>query len=231
MLRESGVRADKRLEQRAVGARPSSFAVTVARPDEPRALRILAERGLPRTMSTAVASGSKLLGLPGDGRSEALAQLQQSLGETLESLPAVQEARVHLALPEPDPLHPLGQLRPTAAVLLRLRAPLPLAAADVALLIARAVPGLDAADVAVLSAPTEAPAQTAASPGEPAGTPAWLLPLLLGLCAVLLAACAGLLAALRARRLVAPSPAAPPAKDGENDSAKDQEPAGRRAFP
>ena len=223
VLRESGVRADKRLEQRAVGSRPSSFAVTVAGADEPRALRLLAERGLPRLVSTAVPPGNKLLGLAGDGRSEALTQLQATLSETLESLPAVQEARVHLALPEPEPLHPLGQLRPTASVLLRLRAPLPLAPADLALLVARAVPGLDAADVAVVSTPfvtaTLSGPATRYGSGDLASPPAWLLPALISLCVALLGACVALLTALRARRPPAPSPAKPP------------EPAGRRSFP
>lgn len=221
-LREAGVRAEKRLEQRAVGPRPASFAVTVTSADEPRALRLLAERGLPRTVSPPAAAASSLLGPTSDGRAEAVTALQARLGETLESLPAVQEARVHLALPEPEPLHPLGQLRPTASVLLRLRAPLPLAAADVALLVARAVPGLDAADVAVVSTP----ALAAASPGAPdpstaatARGPTWLLPLLLGLCVALLGGCVGLLTALRARR----RPPASPAPSAE--------PAGPRAFP
>ena len=222
-LREAGVRAEKRLEQRAVGPRPASFAVTVAQSDEPRALRLLAERGLPRTVSPPAAAASSLLGLAGDGRSEALTALQARLGETLESLPAVQEARVHLALPEPEPLHPLGQLRPTASVLLRLRAPLPLAAADVALLVARAVPGLDAADVAVVSTPASvAPSPPGATdlPAVATGrAPAWLLPLLLGLCVALLGACGGLVAALRARRRPPAGPAPIP------------EPTGRRAFP
>jgi len=225
-LREAGVRADKRLEQRAVGPRPASFAVTVAQADEPRALRLLAERGLPRAVSPPAAAASSLLGLPGDGRAEAVTALQARLGETLESLPAVQEARVHLALPEPEPLHPLGQLRPTASVLLRLRAPLSLAAADVALLVARAVPGLDAADVAVVSTPALAAPSPAGTPepspgmaGAAARAPAWLLPLLLSLCVALLGVCVALLAALRVRRR-------PPAS-----LAPSPEPAGRRAFP
>lgn len=219
-LREAGVRADKRLDQRASGTRPASFAVTVAAADEPRALRLLTERGLPRAATAAAASSPKLLGLSGDGRSEVQAQLQQSLGETLESLPAVQEARVHLALPEPEPLHPLGQLRPTASVLLRLRAPLPLPAADVALLIARAVPGLDAADVAVLSAAAESSGAAAATAAARAGAPGWLVPLLSSLCGVLLGACAALIFMLRRRRAAA----APP------EPAPEPELVGRRTF-
>jgi type III secretion protein J len=200
-LREAGVHADKRAEPRAAASRAPSFALVVARADEPRALRLLAARGLPRTVSAAPAAGNKLFGLPGDGRSEAAAQLQAALADTLESLPAVQEARVHLALPEPEPLHPLGQLRPTASVLLRLRAPLPLPTAEVALLVARAVPGLDAADVAVISTPPADAAPAALVEAPAALPPAWALPLLLGLCVVLLAACAALLLALRDRSL------------------------------
>ena len=125
---------------------------------------------------------------------------------------------MHLALPEPEPLHPLGQLRPTASVLLRLRAPLPLPATDLALLVARAVPGLDAADVAVVSTPFVDAAPTAAGGAELTSPPAWLLPALISLCVALLGACMALLTALRARRRPEPSLAKPP------------ETAGRRSF-
>jgi type III secretion protein J len=156
-LRESGLRADKKLEQRGSGGRASSFALTVPRSEESRALALLAERGLPRLSErTARASGALLPSLA-EQRAEAAAALSADLAETIERLPEVAEARVHLALPEAEPLAALGSPRATASVLLRLRAPLSVKLGEVAELVSRAVPGLDPQDVAVVHAPFRAP--------------------------------------------------------------------------
>lgn len=152
-LRESGLRADKR-EQRGFGGRPSGFALVVPRAEESRALYVLEKRGLPRLPERPAGSSSnKLLPSPDVVRSEQTAALSSSLSDTLERLPEIAEARVHLALPESEPLSPLGSLRPTASVLLRLRAPLSVKPVEVAELISRSVPGLDPQDVAVVRAP------------------------------------------------------------------------------
>lgn len=201
-LREAGLDADKRLEQRGSGGRPSSFTLTVPRSDEARALRVLEGRGLPRLPpATGPAGGGKLLGLPGEQRGEEAARLEAALVETLERLPMVEEARVHLGLPAPEPLSPLGQLRPTASVLLRLRSALALKPGEVAELVARAVPGLDAADVAVVSAPA-APAVPALGDGNRSSP--WALAALGSASAALLCACVLLLLRLRARSAPAP---------------------------
>jgi type III secretory pathway lipoprotein EscJ len=73
------------------------------------------------------------------------------------SLPQVRSARVHLAFAEADPLLPTAQLRPTASVLLRLRGETSVKATDIAELVARAVVGLDAADVTVLMTHAQSP--------------------------------------------------------------------------
>lgn len=151
-LREAGLRADKH-EQRSANSRGPSFTLVVPRSEESRALVVLGQRGLPRLPEKPSPSASKLLVSPAEQRSENTAALSASLADTLERLPEVAEARVHLALPDADPLSPTGSLRPTASVLLRLRAPLPVKPSDVAELIARSVPGLDAQDVAVVRAP------------------------------------------------------------------------------
>lgn len=205
-LREAGLGADKRLEQRGSGGRPSSFALTVPRSDEARALRVLEGRGLPRlSPQPGPSGGGKLLGLPGEQRGEEAARLEAALVDTLERLPMVEEARVHLGLPAPEPLSPLGQLRPTASVLLRLRSALALKPGEVAELVARAVPGLDAADVAVVSAPA-APSVPAVSDGSRAST--WALAALGSSSAALLCACVLLLLRLRARSTPAPGSSA-----------------------
>lgn len=163
VLKQAGLRADKRLEQRGTASRPSSFALTVPRSDEARALSLLGQRGLPRLAERAPSSGSKLLFSPTEQRAESAEQLAASLSETLERLPEVAEARVHLALPAPEPLSPLGTPRPTASVLLKLRAALSIQPGEVAELIAHAVPGLEVQDVAVVRAPA-VPTEIAASP-------------------------------------------------------------------
>lgn len=186
-LRETGLQADKRLDQRGLGGRPSTFALLVPRSEEARALRVLHQRGLPREAARAPggAGAGKLPLLPGDPRTEAAAALTTALTDTLESLPEVQEARVHLALPEADPLG-LGAApasaagaglaapdRPTAAVLLRLRAPLPMTTGALAELVARAVPGLRPAEVAIVTAPAVSGAGApgpSAAPAAPTGT-------------------------------------------------------------
>lgn len=151
-LREAGLRADKR-EQRGFSGRPSGFALVVPRAEESRALYVLEQRGLPRLAERPAVSSNKLLPSPDVVRSEQAAALSSSLSDTLERLPEVAEARVHLALPESEPLSPLGSLRPTASVLLRLRAPLSVKPHEVAELVSRSVPGLDPQDVAVVRAP------------------------------------------------------------------------------
>lgn len=162
-LRAAGIRADKRIEGRASAARASSFALTVPRSDETRALVVLAERGLPRPAEPTASSNNKLLFLPSSQRDGSAALQSAALAETLERIPEVSEARVHLALPEPEPLASQGALRPTASVYLKLRAPLAVSTAEIAQLVAHSVPGLDAQDVSVLAAQSPALVPSAVS--------------------------------------------------------------------
>ena len=120
-LRQAGISADKRPSGRS--SHGALYTLTVPRRQEDRALSRLQEQGLPGIEPRPVRSG-KLAFLPSEARAEQLAQREQALIETLESLPQVNHARVHLAFAEPDPLLPTAQLRPTASVLLRVRGPL-----------------------------------------------------------------------------------------------------------
>lgn len=213
LLRESGLHADKQQEQRGSSSHASSFALVVPRAEESRALQLLTQRGLPRVLPRPLATAGRFLGMPlsGEAHAESTFARELSLSDTLESLPAVEEAHVHLALPEPEPLSPLGQLRPTAAVLLKLRAPLPITSAQVAELVARAVPGLEAADVAVVSAPLPAVVPATATAATLATSlPSWLLPLLISLLVLLGGACVALLTALRRRSLPSVPASLPP---------------------
>lgn len=155
-LREAGFAADKRAER---GGR-ATFTLTVPRAEEGRALRALEERGLVRAAAPRPAPG--LLPLPEEARAARAQELGEQIAATLEALPQVLEARVHLTLPAEDPLRPADQGRGGAAVLLRLRGPLPVPQAEVERLVARAAPGLSPGDVTVMTALAPAPAA-----GEP----------------------------------------------------------------
>ncbi len=159
-LRESGLRVEKRVQQRGGAGRAATFGLVVPRSEEVRALRVLEQRGLPRLSEPAAAPSARLLFSPLASQSENAAALAAEIATTLERLPEVAEARVHLALPEPEPLSPLGTPRPTASVLLKLRAPPSVRPSELAELVARAVPGLDAPDVTVVRVAPTPPAAT-----------------------------------------------------------------------
>jgi type III secretion protein J len=205
-LREAGLAGDKRLDQRGGAGRAPSFALVVARSDETRALALLAQRSLPRPVERSAGPSSRLLFSPTEQRTESAAAMAAAVAETLERLPEVIEARVHLALPESEPLSPLGSLRPTASVLLRLRAPLPLQPGEVAELVARAVPGLDAHDVAVVRALAPPLAAAAAVARSAAAEPRPLTLALYGGLLLLLAGAALLLGRATVRRPPPPRP-------------------------
>ncbi len=223
-LRAAGIRADKRLEARGSAGRPSTFALTVPRSDETRALALLTERGLPRPPEPSAGSSNKLLFLPSAQREGSAATQSAMLAETLERMPEIIEARVHLALPEPEPLSSQGSLRPSAAVYLKLRAPLVVSTVEIAQLVAHSVPGLDAQDVSVLAAqaPTLLPGGAAALSQlgplrfAPESRPALLF--LLTALVVLTLACAGLGFLAWPRRKRATRSETPTATAGTNAS-------------
>lgn len=153
-LREAGIPGEKQKEGQARGQAPL-FTLIVPRRDETRALRLLAAEGLPRPQKKAPSRGANLLPLPEETHDARAQALEEQLAATLERLPQISEARVHLVLPPTDPLRSQQGPRPQAAVLLRLRAGAaspPPAPAEVAQLVAHAVPGLDPAAVSVLLA-------------------------------------------------------------------------------
>jgi len=204
-LRQAGLHADKRASGRST-ARVQAYALLVPRREEDRALSLLSEQGLP-VSEPRPATGSKLALLPSEARAEQLRERELALTETIESLPQVSHARVHLAFAEPDPLLPTAQLRPTASVLLRLRGPLPLKPSEVAELVAKSVVGLNAADIAVLSTQAASPSSPAAAWPSVVSSPSLLLPMLGGLSGLLLGLSVLLgIALLRSRRRETPPP-------------------------
>ncbi len=210
------LRADK---HPAATGRQGTFGVRVERSRWAEAVRALREQGLPRPQPPGLAEvfgGSGLL--PTALQQQAMLQhaLAGELSRTLQSVPGVVQARVHLALPPRAPLQPSpdpAQGSGRASALLRVSGDPPLTREQVQRLVAGAVAGLAPRDVAVVLLGTRAPpaGQAPAAPplaglgpfqvAEASRTPL-LLSLLAGL-GLLLAASAlslGLLARLRALR-------------------------------
>lgn len=152
-LRQAGLAADKKPSGRS--SRGAVYTLVVPKREEDHALSVLRELGLPTV--APVRDSGKLALLPGEVKAAQLRERELTLADTLMSLPQVRSARVHLAFAEADPLLPTAQLRPTASVLLRLRGETSVKATDIAELVARAVVGLDAADVTVLMTHAQSP--------------------------------------------------------------------------
>lgn len=102
----------------------AGYSVEVAPSDGPRALRILAERDLPRPRPPGlgeVFGEGGLVPTPTEERALYQHALSGELARSLESVEGVVGARVHLALAEADPLHPAERPLPRASVLVRCR--------------------------------------------------------------------------------------------------------------
>src|SRR5512144_736127 len=158
----------------------AGFTVAVDSADAGRARRVLAERELPRQRPPGFAevfSKGSLVPTPVEERALYHHALAGELSRSLETLDGVVEARVHLALPAPDPLRPEAGRPPRAGVLVKVRPEarprLEALEAGIRSLVAGAAEGLDPASVSVVLA------DAAARP--PAPPPGRRSPLLLGL--------------------------------------------------
>jgi type III secretion protein J len=166
-LDESGIPASKEREDGADGG----WMVSVGRGDAGRAQRILAERSLPRARPAGFAevfSKGSMVPTPTEEHALYLHALGGELARSVEAIDGVLEARVHLGLPQPDPLRPGGRPAPRAAVLVKCR---PAACGAVRALepgiralVAGAADGLDPVAVSVVIAEG---AEAAAPPAAP----------------------------------------------------------------
>jgi type III secretion protein J len=153
LLENAGISADKQPEE----GQPSHYKVIVAHADVARAFALLEAHDLPHRGQKGLAetfSDSALLPSATEERARYGAALSADLEETLERLPHVLAARVHLALPAGESL--LGEnvpKHPTASVLLKTKGPLSVSESDLRRLIAGAVPAMELADVNVVLAP------------------------------------------------------------------------------
>ncbi|WP_242340350.1 MULTISPECIES: secretion protein [Anaeromyxobacter] len=179
-LDEGGLSATKAREEGSEGR----WTVSVSGRDAARAHRILAERELPRPRPAGfgeVFGKGSMVPTATEEHALYLHALSGELSRSVESIDGVVEARVHLGLPQPDPLRPGERPPPRGAVLVKCR---PAACASVRALepgiralVAGAADGLEPSAISVVIAPgAEAPA--------PPAPPARRSPLLLGLAAL-----------------------------------------------
>jgi type III secretion protein J len=101
-LLDSGIQADK-----APSPSKTGWEIRVGRSDFPYAMQVLRSRGLPRAQYASLGEIFKKEGFASSAVEEKaryIYGLQQELARTLSLMPGVVDARVHIALPDRDPL-------------------------------------------------------------------------------------------------------------------------------
>jgi type III secretion protein J len=179
-LSDGAIRGRKAKEDGSEGG----WAVAVPSGEAGRARRILAERELPRARPPGFAEvfgKGSMVPTPAEERALFHHALAGELSRSLEAIDGVVEARVHLALPTPDPLRPDTHRAPRAAVLVKCRPEargrVESLAGGVRSLVAGAAEGLDPASVSVVIA------EAGAAPPPPEERPRRPPQLLLGVAA------------------------------------------------
>ncbi len=155
-LDAKGVAAEKTVEPGADGR----FRVEVGRDDAALAALVLTDENLPRERTPRLVDALEtdaLVPSPIEEHEKLLAGVAGELERTLGGVDGVLSARVHLAVPRPDPLADGASPAPSASVLVRYRGDrAPLSEAEVRRLVAGAVPGLSPERVAVVETPVPA---------------------------------------------------------------------------
>lgn len=167
-LDEAGIAAGKEREDGADGG----WTVSVPARDAARAHHALAGRSLPRARPAGFAevfAKPSLVPTPTEEHALYLHALGGELSRSVETIDGVVEARVHLGLPQPDPLRPGGRPAPRAAVLVKCRAASCAAIrgleAGIRSLVTGAADGLDPSAVSiVITEATAAPLPAAPPP-------------------------------------------------------------------
>jgi type III secretion protein J len=201
-LDQAGIAAAKAREE---GTRVPTYRLRVAGADVAPALKVLRSHELPRESPKGVV---ELMGQPSliptatQERALHVAALSGDLARTLETIDGVLAARVHLSLPDDNPLRDAEhRATPSASVLVKARAGTALAEDDVKRLVAGGVEGLAPARVSVVVtvAPAAPPLPAAglaavgpfhvarSSRGPLLGTLVTTLVAIIGLCALLAA--------------------------------------------
>jgi type III secretion protein J len=153
-LEQAGIVSTKQAE----GDDSSRWSIAVNPDDVAEAATILVQESLPAPPAPGVLEALGDGALVPTQRSEQarlVAGVAGELERSLRELDGVLTARVHLAVPTPDPLGDPSISPPSASVLIRFRGPTtPIAPERIQTLVAGAVPGLSRDHVAVVSIPT-----------------------------------------------------------------------------
>lgn len=163
-LRQAGLKADKK------GAE-GGFAVITSSNDFSRAMQVLETRGLPRAAYDSLGKVFKPNGFvstPLEERARWVHATSEELSNTLATIDGVITARVHLVMPERNPL--VDKVRPSAAsVLIKHRADKDLSAltSQIKALVVNGIEGLAYDNVTVALVPAETPRVEAAKPTPP----------------------------------------------------------------
>jgi type III secretion protein J len=162
-LRAAGIGADK-------VAQEGTFAVTTTRGDFPAAVSALDARGLPHEHFADLCTVFKREGFvssPTEERARMLCALSQEIANTIADIDGVITARVHLSMPEHNPLSDKPQ--PSgASVFIKHRADKDLASqvTQIKALVVNSIEGLSYDNVTVALFPAD---NTLPDPGKPSG--------------------------------------------------------------
>jgi type III secretion protein J len=141
-LLEAGIDADKRPADNKKG-----WTVEVAKDDFPHAMQLLNAKGIPSAPFESMGVVFKKEGFvssPLEERARYLYAIAQELEHTIEQIDGVVRARVHIALPEPDPIGDKGKSSSASVVIIeRAGARLRDRETDIKAIVTDAVEGLE----------------------------------------------------------------------------------------
>jgi type III secretion protein J len=203
VLLAAQINADKQIAENA-------WSVQISKADLPRAMDVLETSGHPRAPTRSMAEMFKkdsFISSPLEERARFIAATKEELQNTLARMNGVIDARVHLAMPERDPLTD-AVIPPSAAVLVKYGQNVKFAenggVADVKALVRDAVEGLAADRITVVAVPTAGPWRHTVRPSDSVladyAYQRPLVPLWLWLVLAVLAVLAGIGAVWRTRQ-------------------------------
>ncbi len=165
VLRSAGIEADKTV-------REGKFSVTTSRNDFSQAVRTLNAQGYPRESFDSMGKVFKREGFvssPLEERARLMHAMSQEISNTIANIDGVITARVHLVVPERNPL--VDKLQPAAAaVFIKHRADRNLASqtSQIKALVVNSIEGLSYDNVTVALFPAEVMPGDKAAPAAPA---------------------------------------------------------------
>ena len=183
VLRKASIDASKAKEGE------DAWSVAVAPDRFGRAVEVLRANGLPRAQYASLGdifAKKGFVSSPTEERARLIYGLSQELSETVSQIDGVVEARVHLAIPEKQPL--ADKLQPSsAAVFIKYQPGYELRSQTGAIksLVTNSIEGLAYDKVSVVMFPTQTPAEQSLVPGADYAKPVMaFVPLVLGIAGI-----------------------------------------------